>query len=387
MKTLANNHFSTAVFGPAWSFEHFSTVVGSASSKKEPALSTAEAVDEAMWFGEQLPQDLHCNCEQGTPHHTALYGANPITASAQGYPAGSCNFFFTDFTQAFLQDGDSYRSILGSQAILPCPQTKSDNMCWTFVPEGIAVIASATKAKTGTADIIKSPLNIWDRSRLRLYNLNIPVQDSLCFEARCEKQVALPDGDVSLYLAYTTSSSADLLYRYFTIPADGAYQRCYTASPDVEVTAIVEVGISRPAGAYLEPGRILAKIHNIGIHTGCSDMNGFHITNIRTAKRQIGREAERRLTWSWSGSGGARSRPVPWSQITGPFSHFDIYVNHKKIGRAHSCEFPLREGDLPKEEEYTVAIKGRSFAGGHVVAQIDHDGILSEDDEWVLVES
>ena len=47
MSVLAEAGFSTAIFGPAWTHEHFSTA--------GYALSTAERVEHAMWLGQLFP--------------------------------------------------------------------------------------------------------------------------------------------------------------------------------------------------------------------------------------------------------------------------------------------------------------------------------------------
>lgn len=48
---LANQGFSTAIFGPAWTHEHFPK----GSLHGEPM---AQAVQRSMWEGASLPQEL-----------------------------------------------------------------------------------------------------------------------------------------------------------------------------------------------------------------------------------------------------------------------------------------------------------------------------------------
>ena len=101
MKTLANGGFSTAIFGPAWTHEHFST----SSLIHDPwgnTISTANAVDQSLWEGFALPEELGCDCRKGRPHHIKDYKLNPIIKSAREYPAGSISFLETNFSRAYI---------------------------------------------------------------------------------------------------------------------------------------------------------------------------------------------------------------------------------------------------------------------------------------------
>ena len=96
MSVLAKHGFSTAIFGGAWSHEHFTTI------QVDAQISIAEAVKYSMWEGKSLPTELGCDCLKGRPHHTSEYTSNPIVASACEMPAGSLLFFETDFQGAFV---------------------------------------------------------------------------------------------------------------------------------------------------------------------------------------------------------------------------------------------------------------------------------------------
>ena len=99
MATLADEGFSTAIFGPAWTHEHFST----SAMRKPPngcVLSIAKAVDRSMWEGFTLPDELGCDCRKGRPHHSKDYRLNAIIKSAREYPAGSGTFLKTSFSRA-----------------------------------------------------------------------------------------------------------------------------------------------------------------------------------------------------------------------------------------------------------------------------------------------
>lgn len=72
-----------------------------------PALSMAEQVEHAMWLGKLLTSDLGCDCHEGLPHQTREYVGNPIVSHAREFPAGSAQFFETDFNGAFQRVANS----------------------------------------------------------------------------------------------------------------------------------------------------------------------------------------------------------------------------------------------------------------------------------------
>lgn len=65
--------------------------------------SVAHRVDDSVWAGASLLDELFCGCRIGKPHHTEYYTDNPIIRFAQEYPVGSSTFFETAFNQAFWQ--------------------------------------------------------------------------------------------------------------------------------------------------------------------------------------------------------------------------------------------------------------------------------------------
>ncbi|KAF2672408.1 hypothetical protein BT63DRAFT_370016, partial [Microthyrium microscopicum] len=115
-----NQGVSSGIFAPAWAYEHF----------KLP--EDGPTVSRCMWEGEPLPKEVECECYGGRPnaamcHFTHRTDAS-ITRSALEYPAGSEDFFWTDFCKAFSQrtirpDSSSARTEinahLGSQSVLP----------------------------------------------------------------------------------------------------------------------------------------------------------------------------------------------------------------------------------------------------------------------------
>ena len=93
---LSQHGFSTALFAPAWTYEHFSTATPSSEE-----LPIAVAVDRSMWEGIMLPDELGCDCRRGKPHHTEFYRSNPIIKQIDEFPTGSNQFFETHFSKGY----------------------------------------------------------------------------------------------------------------------------------------------------------------------------------------------------------------------------------------------------------------------------------------------
>lgn len=110
MSALSSNGFSSAIFAPAWAYEHFSTC-STWSINPGSKASIAHQVDDSMWIGTRLPDELHCDCRKGKPHHTVFYQSHAIVESAQEYPQGSSRFFETKFVQAFHTCNDDLSSV------------------------------------------------------------------------------------------------------------------------------------------------------------------------------------------------------------------------------------------------------------------------------------
>lgn len=110
MSVLSANRFSTAMFAPAWAYEHFPTSRNVDLDISNES-SIAHQVDESLWTGVSLPDELVCSCKKGKPHHSKFYKTRPILRYAQEFPAGSSMFFETRFIQPFQPRYDSTSSV------------------------------------------------------------------------------------------------------------------------------------------------------------------------------------------------------------------------------------------------------------------------------------
>lgn len=100
INALANLNFSTAIFAPGWTFEHFRGGTDR-SDHAQGAPQAGRLVEQTMWEGAKLSEDLQCDCTKGMQQHKLDFQNHPIVRHAQEFPAGSGTYFETDFKRAF----------------------------------------------------------------------------------------------------------------------------------------------------------------------------------------------------------------------------------------------------------------------------------------------
>ena len=318
-----------------------------------------------------------------------------MIAFAREYPAGASGFLFTDFTQPFSMNGDGFDSRLGSQAIMPCPQSSSEKLDWEHKSNGLSIVARTSVGSTRPPRAPFLPSQRPSQSHLCLYNVFMPLGKAIDGELRCERTRASSEVNLSLYLGFVVSGCPRVHYEYFAIPVGESAPLRFSQPGKHDGFQLVEVGISCSGEADLEPLSSLLEITSLLISkhdtNHKTDITHFQITGIHITTKEICSEAEKRLAWSWAGDRAEWSEQLPWSGTTGPFSHFDIYISDTHIGRAHSCELPLREGEPSRDGHSVISIIGTSFAGESVAARIElTTGIVEEsrsdtEGDWVVI--
>jgi hypothetical protein len=90
------------------------------------------------------------------------------------------------------------------------------------------------------------------------------------------------------------------------------------------------------------------------------------IEDIRIEHRGEGDTSHWRLCWTFlKTKEGERAEGIPYSDITGPFSHFCVSVDGMMVGRAYALEFVLHESlvRMLESEGKEVEIQGVGFDG------------------------
>ncbi len=207
-------------------------------------------------------------------------------------------------------------------------------------------------------------------TRLRLFNLNMPGDDTLEGTINYERDQASRDVNMGFYTAYQVLDSSDLEYRNHKLPfetSQGPTNLGLSLHSKSDGARLVELGVYCtdwiPAVEMILP---LIKIAAITIKPKAKRRpHKFSIKHLAI----IEAHHERRLTWEWQGSAGSADdddRSIPWSRTTGPFSHFIIFIDGKKVGTAHCLQFPLRDEEAARVPAAEIRVDAILFRGGTV---------------------
>ncbi|KAL8758976.1 MAG: hypothetical protein Q9184_003756 [Pyrenodesmia sp. 2 TL-2023] len=389
MSLLSASGFSTAMFAPAWVYEHFPTSAPVGSGlKDEPSI--AHQVDESLWTGVPLPDNLLCDCRKGRPHHTKYYRNHPITRYAQQYAAGSSRFFETRFIPAFRPIFDQeqghqvrFRPSLSSQDPVPnlVPGLARD---WHEVNKGAMTRVLYGELNTHpqpSLKILTKVAGCYEASEghtlacaanLILFNFNMPADDSLAMSITIQQAEHI----------YNVTSGIKMTF--FNFVRRKYYGICHTLLPSLgHGESVVNLPVNEnnatlvALGVFMEgepdtsvPVAIL-EITSIIIRPKevVATQYGLQLRDIHIKDRAHGSGAEKRVAWDWETVPGRHGHTwpigMPWSRTTGPFASFTVRIGDEVAGEAYCLEFPLRNEDIKDSEKWvTISVVGRLFGGG-----------------------
>ncbi|KAI9877757.1 MAG: hypothetical protein M1830_002922 [Pleopsidium flavum] len=388
VNTLANFNFSTAIFAPAWTFEHFWGM----TKDSEHAPPPGRLVEQYLWEGAELPKDIQCYCKKGITQHTMEFKNYPLLRHGREYAAGSSTFFETAFKRAYQvlrpgitssYYGDYTVSQLGAQStlphLLPMPRREWEKLpggpftqviYGKFVNDLLGGLIIYTKISGLSAPVTQAqaPAQTPGSGHLCLFNLNMPTDTSLIVRLLYQRPHSSRTISTRFYLAYRNPGQSGLSYTYHdalnhaTNPSRHIFQEFpvmhqpHHLPQESPVPHLVELGIitGHIFNHYASPPLPVLTLHRISIIPATYQPPVFTITNLRTATRGTPPYTQKRLVWdiqslSNSASPSAsdeRDSRVPWSKTTGPFSHFIVQVGIVEIGTVGACEFPLKTEDL-----------------------------------------
>ena len=136
---------------------------------------------------------------------------------------------------------------------------------------------------------------------------------------------------------------------------------------------IVEIGVfyedvtdPRPEGEFL-------RLYSLVIRPKAFRDVDWRIFNVKKIERRAGDHVSHRLSWEWQGSTTHWPAGLPWSDTTGPFSFFTIFIGGENTGRAYSLEFPIIAKDIEhwtagSEECIDVVVTGQIFGGKSIAS-------------------
>jgi hypothetical protein len=375
---LAEVGLSVGVFAPAWSFEHFPT--------------HGREVEQAMWDGHALPENVNCGCGNASRQHPPNRG-HPVTRSAQEFPAGSESFFYTNFSRAFARHTDSQihlwggkalHSQLASQSLLPHLSNTSysteignsintlymhleDLPGWTqLVVEARSLIPTdGASHEDNVNDNIENP-KLYERC-LRILKVNITSTKPL--RLRIAYNFLLDDPTIWISAFYIQCSGGVSSRRIFRINRPG--KNIIEAYHTSQVGSIDEIGFHLIGPQFGEIAVRVIEITEMCLCPVSSPSVAYSIDNIRVEGRGEGETRHRRLCWNISGEDGNKDvdSGIPYSEVTGPFSYFTVQAGGFDLGKAYALEYVLSEAlveRLGEEDDVKVKISGVGFDGREI---------------------
>lgn len=210
-------------------------------------------------------------------------------------------------------------------------------------------------------------------SRLCLFKLNILGDMSLAATIRFKCFGQNKDLASGFYMGYKSSQSEELCYTHEEVSSPRpnlAEEKTTMLSFPTAEARLVEFGAYCLA-LITDPKPVaLYQILNITIKPTSQVKSSWTINSVRVMVRGDSPDYDERLAWKWDGSDDSKLTGLPWSKTTGPFSHFDVLVDGKELGRAYCTEFPIHSEDFDecKGEGWEVVIRGRLFGGSEIAS-------------------
>ena len=384
MRTLADTSVSTAVFAPGWTHEHFSCELNGLEA-------VSDRVSRSLWEGTALPELLDCDC-RGRPHHSSQYQSYPILESAIEYPAGTYEYFSTDFSSAF---GACSSEPTGAPQILPClglqsisprkSKAKLVEAASSLLADGVYVKLSRNEKKIKRSLSVKisntsvverrAKTKAGERKHLELYKLALECKQKLSLTTSysvCES-LRLDEGCSSgLYISILTQSGP---IRNHYVPLGLEQSTMSTLSYEIRGLSAISKIIALGFYSEGQSGENLVELfqcHSLSIVPSMALVSAsrsmFSILDLNVKWTTINGKEEGRLQWDWSGDRAAWPSCFPWSQVTGPFSHFVVRRDLIEIGISQSTEFPLNPTELmpvsrEKANGIEFSVEAFCFAG------------------------
>ncbi|KAL6707074.1 hypothetical protein ACN47E_004826 [Coniothyrium glycines] len=356
---LASMGLAAGVFAPAWSFEHFP--------------ENGRHVERAIWEGLEFPGDVMCTCGDAETRHRPNH-LFPITQYAKEAMAGSETFFYTDFSRAFgmhnderarMQfEGRSIHAQLGSQSVLPSCTPNANQ------PESNILTSRLEDQSDHTQLVIEAQRRLTpgqdsDTYQLPLFKLHMPIDSPLRLTSTARNLNERDSGmEVSIYIR-----GDDSIQLSSFSPADDVQSIEALISTSTLNGHIQEIGIQLhgPLISQRNPSRLL-EVMEICIQPQSAQRS----TNFCTIHSLCIQRRQDLAIISWHYDcprGTAATGPgIPYSNSTGPFAYFCVYVDGLSLGRAYTVEMimPAMLSDQYSEGKLDVKVDGFAFDGRRI---------------------
>ncbi|PVI08625.1 glycoside hydrolase family 85 protein [Periconia macrospinosa] len=371
VEKLSEIGLSAGIFAPAWTFEHFP--------------GKGRVMEQAVWEGTPFPE-VSCSCGHAHTQHPPNEGRY-ITKYAKDFPAGSDCFFYTNFSRGFgrhahleadrLFDGRPIHSQLASQSILPHYLERNMNGGGAASPH---VLSYHLEDMVGLTQLVvnlqtaapqkESQVESYGEFWLTLFSLDMSTDQALYLNVVYKVFLQAPGILMSFFLKFENGMS-------FVPCTQGNTIECPIQLGDgtKKYGRLQEIGL-RLQATYISDKPLRAmEVQSIRIgpqhDTKLAGGSGIH--DIKVVKNRSPNGIYWRLRWAYLHNTETDSllSGMPYSAISGPFSHFLVRVDGLNVGVAHALEFIL-PNSLMKNwtgDEMSIELVGVGFDGRELASK------------------
>ena len=368
--SMAKYGVGTGLFATGWCFQQF--IAGKANQDTKLFRSDA---DSYMWTAQPDLRLLESANLKFNDHGTIdrfinrNQAAECITKFARRYPAGSEAFFHTDYGKAVAYLGPrNYRAHLGEQSIWPINRSADlKNPAGGHLSAKLNDVRATCTIKVALSSSAKNPTtNDQVEGRIILHELNMRGDIDYNLIVKYKRLTHTADLKVKAFVTVGSNPvEVELAGGATDAPATTQPLALKRSSSPIES---VGIHLQGPAKLFSPQGVVdVIDIHEITIKPSQESYPTCKIGSV--AFKQDGPQSApfHRLNWSVAPIADAASRPkhLPYSSLTGPFSHFNISVGGVGLGRAHTTSFVLDPGTAARNKSgnVDVTITGVGFDG------------------------
>lgn len=387
VQALKQAGLNAGIFAPGWSFEHFS--------------EHNRTIERAIWDGEKMPKAVICECGPGSLHSSVAYEGHGIGRSVDASPAGSASFMHMDFRRAFTSTSSERTTAhIGAQSVLPQQWTSSPGQHTREQQNDFPInlrirddppraIASANPSRPESAAGVGRKTQ---RSTLFFAKTNITADgDNTLRIAYRWLRPGVP-GCMAYISAQLKGSERDE-HQFFELPRIREMNSVEYKIQQLGNSNIVRVGLSfeiPEESRGLDTITDVLELYTITVVPSAASAIRCAIIDTRLEQRTARAVPHYRLIWALDEDEDTRlGTSLPWSNITGPCSHFLISIDGEEVGRAYALEFVLPQKVAERWElnaMFEVRIQGIGFDG---LVLVESRSVLSwsggRDGEWLMI--